>query len=116
MSGLVGGPGAGRAEEAVYADIERALPHFEESCRQFLALTRPYEREADWRAIDSARDAVAGAADFTTIVPVLDGVVAATDRLIGQARDVTGIEVAGATLARNALALKGFIGELAALE
>lgn len=116
MSGLVGGPGAGRAEETVYADIERALPHFEASCQQFLALARAFEREDAWRAIESARDAVAGVADFTTIVPVLDGVVAATGSLIGQAREVAGIEVAGATLARNALALKGFIRELAALE
>lgn len=116
MSGLVGGPGAGRAEEIVYADIERALPHFEASCEQFLTLTRAFEGDESWRVIDSARDTVAGAADFTTVVPVLDDVVAATDRLLNRARGVAGIDVAGSTLARNALALKGFVRELAALE
>lgn len=115
MSGFVGGPGRGRPEEAVYADIERALPHLEESCQHFLALTRAHDRADEWRSIRDSQDTIAAAVDFTAIAPALDDLVAATDRLIARARGDRGVEVAGATLARNALALKGFVRELAAL-
>lgn len=115
MSGFVGGPGRGRPEEAVYVDIERALPHLEESCRQFLALTNAYDRAEEWRSIRDTQDTIAAAVDLTAITPALDELVDATDRLIARARGDQGVEVAGATLARNALALKGFVRELAAL-
>lgn len=115
MSGLVGGPGRDRDEELVYADIERGVPHFEESCQQFLRLTRQLARQAEWRLIEEGYGAVMGAADFTLLLPVLDGMVAAADRLIDQLRGAAEVEVAGATLARDALALKGFIRELGEL-